>query len=84
MKEYIIAFDNVVTEKFGNIPRQTMIAKLIRCKNCELWDIEDGTFPDIDDREWHQCKAWKEKMQSDDCTTPAWHFCGWGEEKDHD
>ena len=29
--------------------------ELIRCKDCRYWSVEDGMFPDIDEREWHHC-----------------------------
>ena len=32
------------------------LPELVRCKDCEKWDRNDGMLKDIDDEEWHHCK----------------------------
>ncbi len=71
------------TEYFEHHMRQLGWEKVKHCKECKHWDTEDGTFPDIDGNEWHQCEIWRDKTNfSDDCVTPQWHYCGWSGRKD--
>lgn len=78
-------FLDETTGEITDITHDDKYVKVTRCEDCIYWDKKDGTFPDIDGNEWHNCKCWQEKTQTrDSCTTPAWHYCGWADENDED
>ena len=53
MPEYIIKCNPILdTQSSGPIQ---IIGELVRCKDCEHWDRNDGMFKDFDEREWHHC-----------------------------
>ena len=59
--------------------------ELIRCKDCKRWKRNDGTFPDFDGKEWHECDAlyeYRNMHTSERPVTPAWFYCGYAERKE--
>lgn len=49
--DYIRAFDTI-----NEAPTVDALV-ITRCKDCTKWDRHDGTFKDVDGKEWHNCKT---------------------------
>ena len=41
--------------RFEEVLSDLETKELITCADCMRWDVNDGTFKDIDDRQWHNC-----------------------------
>ena len=59
MDEFIFEIDDVLyDEETGHgVMKPEYKGKLTRCKDCTKWDRNDGTFKDVDGKEWHNCKT---------------------------
>ena len=59
MAEYIFEMsDALYDEATGQMcMKPEYKGKLTRCKDCTKWDRHDGTFKDVDGKEWHNCKT---------------------------
>lgn len=80
MKEYIVK-DNIAVFDGMDFP------EMIRCRDCKKWKRNDGTLPDFDGKEWHECEALDEYRNiytSENPITPSWFYCGYAERKEEE
>lgn len=60
------------------------VEEVTRCKDCKFWNRHDGTFPDFDGKEWHECKQLYPftSASGDSAITPSWFYCGYAMRKE--
>ena len=71
----------LINDKYGY---HAEYVKVIKCENCKFWNRHDGTFPDFDDKKWHECKQLYPftTASGDSAVTPSWFYCGYAERKE--